>query len=232
MKPKMKFVIIPVIVMGLILALTTSCQKDEEPSDKITDKDGNVYTSVSIGTQVWMVGNLKTTKFNDGTAIQLVTDDSEWKNLTSSAFCYYDNDALMYKDDYGPLYNWFAVNSGKLCPSGWHVPSYDEWWTQLINTLGVGSIGDKLKETGTTHWKSPNIGANNETGFTALPGGFRTGFDGEFILIGSSGYWWTTTDLAGNKTLAWHCEIMRGYSDLFSDYQNKKDGYSVRCVKD
>ena len=116
--------------------------------------------------------NLKTTKYNDGTSIPNVTNDTSWSNLTTGAYCWYNND-VSYKNPYGALYNWYAVNTGKLAPKGWHVPS-DAEWTTLITYLGGESIaGGKLKEAGTTHWLSPNTEATNSTGFSALPGGRR-----------------------------------------------------------
>jgi uncharacterized protein (TIGR02145 family) len=123
--------------MEFLLILTYSCDgKDEEPNDKITDKDGNVYTSVTIGTQTWMVENLKTTKYNDGTAIPNVTDFSAWRNLITPAYSWPYNDASTYKAAYGGIYNWYAVNTGKLCPTGWHVPANNEWNT-LQTYLGA-----------------------------------------------------------------------------------------------
>ncbi len=159
-------------------------------------KDGsnNYYSVVQIGTQTWMAENLRATKFNDGTDIPLVTDYTDWDKLSTPGYCWYKNDADTYKIPYGALYNWFTVSTGKLCPAGWHVATNPEWAT-LVNTyLGGGSVaGGKLKETGTAHWKSPNTGASNETGFTALPGGNRT--YGASRGIGYGGFWWTATQM-------------------------------------
>ena len=123
MKTKNGILLCLTMVMGLHLILINSCSKDEAENNpaSITDKDGNVYTSVTIGTQVWMVENLKTTKYNDGTPIPNVTDNTEWSNLTTPAYCWYDND-ITKKNPYGALYNGYAVRTGKLCPTGWHVP--------------------------------------------------------------------------------------------------------------
>ncbi len=134
----------------------------------ISDADGNTYATVAIGTQVWMKENLKSTKYNDGTSISLVTVASDWTALRTHGYCWYDNN-VSYQNIYGALYNWYTVNSGKLCPSGWHVPTDNEW-TTLINYLGGASIaGSKLKEAGTVHWVSPNI-ATNVSGFAGSPG--------------------------------------------------------------
>jgi uncharacterized protein (TIGR02145 family) len=212
------------IVMGLLLILTYSCDgKDEEPTDKITDKDGNVYTSITIGTQVWMVENLKTTKYNDGSAIPNVTDNTEWTNLTTRAYCWYDNDALTYKTPYGAMYNRYAVNTGKLCPTGWHVPSDAEWTTLITFLGGVDIAGGKLKEAGTSHWETPNYGTH-ESGFTALPGGERNGTY-FFLGIGSYGLYWTSN---GNY---------RGMSSsvesvMVGENIEYVEGLSIRCIQD
>ena len=216
------------IIIGSFLILTHSCKKDETPTDKITDKDGNIYTSVTIGTQVWMVENLKTTKFNDGTSIPNVTDNTAWIRLTTPGYCWYNND-VANKTPYGALYNWYAVNTGKLCPTGWHVPS-DAEWTELTDYLGGESVaGGKLKETGTIHWDSPNTGATNETGFTALPGGGHD-VDGTFGYVGEIGIWCSAT--AYNTYDAWGRFI--GYSDSYLDrnHMGKEIGVSVRCLRD
>ena len=177
--------------MGLILFFSNSCNKDEE--SVIKDADGNVYTSVTIGTQVWMVENLKTTKFNDGNQITNSTDNNAWYSLTNSLYCWYNND-IANKNPYGALYNYAAVASGKLCPTGWHVPSDTEINT-LVSFLGGASVaGGKLKESGTTHWQSPNTSATNEYGFTALPVGKREtvvyGMGGGFGSMAQIGWHW------------------------------------------
>ena len=125
--------------MGLVLILSYGCTKDNNnnPSSSITDTDGNVYTSVAIGTQVWMVENLKTTKYNDNSAIPLVTDNTAWGNLSTSGYCWYSND-IANKTAYGALYNWYAVNTSKLCPTGWHVP-IDAEWKILERNLGMNN---------------------------------------------------------------------------------------------
>ena len=186
------------LVSLMFVILTSGCKKDEKTNDPpptatVTDIDGNVYNTVTIGTQVWMVENLKTTRFNDGSAIQLVSDDTVWSNLTSPGYCWYDNDEATNKDPFGALYNWYTVNSGKLCPAGWHLPTDDEW-DIIVNYLDGDTIaGGKMKETGTTLWNSPNTGATNSSGFTGLPGGFCN-FNGNFYSIGFNGSWWSTTE--------------------------------------
>jgi uncharacterized protein (TIGR02145 family) len=155
----------------------------------LMDVEGNVYKTVKIGNQVWMAENLKTTKNNDNSDIPLVSNRLEWLNISIPGYCWYDNDEANNKATYGALYNWFTVNTGKLCPTGWHVPNEREW-IKLTDYLGGANVaGGKLKESGTTHWESPNESATNESGFAALPGGFRFG-DGGFSNYGTNGYWW------------------------------------------
>jgi len=204
-----------------------SCEKEED--NTVKDIDGNIYHKVTIGTQVWMVENLKTTKYNDGTDIPNVTGNEEWDTLTTEAYCWYNNDQSTYKATYGALYNWHAVNTGKLCPTGWHVPTSDEWLT-LISFLGGEDVaGCKLKETDTTHWQSPNIEATNQSGFTALPGGYR--FDGVFDFLRHMGYWWSSSELEDGDAAKYWC-MNRYYCDIeeLIDYEN--NGFSVRCIKD
>ena len=158
------------------------------------DADGNLYSTIMIGTQTWMTVNLKTTKFNDNTEIPNVAENAPWSSLSTPAFCWYNN-VQDFTENYGALYNWFSVNSGKLCPTGWHVPSEKEWLT-LTDLLGGEFVaGGKLKELGTNHWMSPNTGATNDFNFTALPGGFRTGLEeGAFYASGYLSYFWASTE--------------------------------------
>jgi uncharacterized protein (TIGR02145 family) len=194
----------------------------------VNDIDGNAYNKVTIGVQVWMAENLKTTKYNDNTSIPLVTDNAAWVALTTSGYCWYNNDAATYKATYGALYNWYTVNTGKLCPTGWHVPE-DAEWTTLITYLGGKLVaGGKLKETGTTHWSSPNTGATNETGFTALPGGNRY-FNGTYYSIGGYGGWWGSTE--DSTTYAWSRFMSCDSTSVGRSYGSKRGGFSVRCVK-
>ena len=202
----------------------------------VNDNDGNTYKTIQIGTQIWMAENLKTILYNDNTTIPLVTVDEEWEALSAPgpAYCWYNNDAVTYKATYGALYSWYAVdaasNGGRnVCPTNWHVPT-DVEWTTLTTYLGGESVaGDKLKETGTTHWLSPNTGATNETGFTALPSGYRN-FLGPFYNIGVSSSWWSSTEYF---TLAAYYRYMTYYlSSVGNSYSNEHYGYPVRCLKD
>lgn len=139
----------------------------------VTDVDGNVYQTIGIGSQFWIAENLKTTKYNDGTSIPLVTDNRDWSLLFTPAYCWYNNDEINNKITYGALYNWYTLNTGKLCPSGWHVPNNTEW-AVLASYLGGPEVaGGKMKVPGTDYWNSPNTGATNSSGFSAFPGGLH-----------------------------------------------------------
>jgi uncharacterized protein (TIGR02145 family) len=177
-----------------------------------------------------MATNLKTTKYNDGTTIPLVTDGAAWVALSTPGYCWYNNDAATYKATYGALYNWYTVNTGKLCPTGWHVPTNAEW-TTLTTYLGGESVaGGKLKESGTAHWDSPNTGATNETGFSALPGGLRDQLNGgPFINIGFGGYWRSSNEYIGYDAQYWGMFSDRSY--VWTINADKRSGYSVRCLK-
>jgi uncharacterized protein (TIGR02145 family) len=198
-------------------------------NSQVIDIDGNVYKIVIIGKQKWMGENLKTTKFNDGTSIQVVTDNNAWGNLKTPGYSWYKNDAVTYKATYGALYNWYAVNTGKLCPLGWHVPSDDDW-TVLTNYLGdISLAGGKLKETGTNHWTSPNTGATNETGFTALPGGSRHVVQ-QFNYVGRFGNYWSGTTI--NANYSWFNVLSNDNSTIYRGEGRKRNGHSVRCLQD
>lgn len=197
-------------------------------SGTFTDpRDGNIYKWVKIGAQIWMAENLRTTKYSDGSNIQNVTDVKTWANLIIPGYCWYNNDAAN-KNTLGSLYNWYATNTGKLAPIGWHIPS-DTEWTILTTYLGGESrAGSKLKESGTSHWKSPNTGATNETVFTALPGGDRC--KGTFSYVGLRGYWWSST--ADYSSYAWGRYLGTNTSGIYRLEIDKDSGFSVRCVKD
>ncbi|NVO04113.1 MAG: hypothetical protein HXX09_15560 [Bacteroidetes bacterium] len=169
-------------------------------------RNGKVYKTIKIGTQTWMAENLR---------------------YNVSIGCWGYNDEISNVLTYGYLYDWETAK--KVCPSGWHLPS-DAEWTTLTNYLGVDSIaGGKLKEIGTTHWASPNAGATNESGFTALPGGYRNN-GGAFDGIGGGGSWWSSTESGTNNAWSWCMNY--GYSYVARSYNNKANGFSVRCIKD
>jgi len=199
----------------------------------VTDIDGNIYKTVTIGTQTWMAENLKTIHYRNGDPIPNVTDNNEWAYLYTGAYCWYGND-LAKKDVYGALYNGYSVkDSRNIAPVGWHVPSKDEWNT-LINYLGGNSVaGGKMKETGTAHWTSPNVDASNESGFNALPSGIRSKDTGAFNNIGlMCTYRTSTEELASGYDSSWHIMLYNQNANITPSYSVKVYGYAVRCIKD
>jgi uncharacterized protein (TIGR02145 family) len=198
---------------------------------QVSDVDGNTYTTVSIGSQVWMGGNLKTAKYNDNTAIPNVTVNATWEALSTAAYCWYANDDATYKNRYGALYNWYAVKIGKLCPIGWHVPTIAEWTTLSTFLGGTLISGSKLKEVGTSHWNSPNTDATNETGFTALPGGNRT-VTGTFGELGDAGYWWMSTEAVPSILGAKSWKLINSGGIMNSIDADENIGMSIRCIND
>jgi uncharacterized protein (TIGR02145 family) len=194
----------------------------------VKDIDGNVYKTVNIGNQTWMAENLKTSRYNDGRKIPLVTDTTQWQKY-EPAFCWYNNDEKTNKEKYGALYNWYAVNTNKLCPVGWHVPNSEEL-SSLVSfsykdTLTAGS----MKEIGTVHWRIPNKGATNETGFSARPGGYR-GQHAAFECLSEQGIWWISTEENEYIGRSW----MLNYDDsrVHPAWPSKRVGFSVRCLMD
>jgi uncharacterized protein (TIGR02145 family) len=221
----------PFIIMGMLLMLTSSCKKDkeEDPSSiTVTDFDGNVYHSVTIGTQVWLVENLKVTHYRNGDAIPNVTGNTQWEASTTGAYCNYDN-SVVNGTTYGRLYNWYAVNdSRKICPTGWHVPSDVEWTVLTTYLGGAFDAGAKLKEKGTTHWKLPNAGATNASGFTALPAGHRIFAGGFEYLLWGCGFW--GTNLVGNDATVMYLDY--NTTDFYHALEGRNYGRSVRCIQD
>lgn len=222
-------------LLYILLFMSISCKKSSDsptifPNGTITDIDGNVYNVVTIGSQTWMKENLKTSRFNDGTTINLVSDGLAWARTSTPGYCWYYNN-IVNKDIYGAMYNWYSVGTKKLCPVGWHVPDNNDW-TTLINFLGGESIaGGKLKETGTNHWTSPNDGATNESLFTGLPGGYRSYKDGVFFSIGDNCSWWSSTYI-DNTTAKLRALTNYGTSDVQNVDAHTGYGVYVRCVKD
>jgi uncharacterized protein (TIGR02145 family) len=207
----------------------------------VTDYDGNIYPTVQIGSQTWMAGNLKVTHYEDGSAIPLVEGTSAWDGMTTSsrAYCWYNN-STANRDTYGGLYSWAGAMKGAassssnpsgvqgVCPDGWHLPS-DSEWTVLTDYLGgLSNAGGKMKEAGLVHWNSPNVGANNASGFTALPGGNRY-YSGSFDGIGNGAIFWSTTE--SNSSNAWVSGLNYNSAEAYSYDDLKRSGFSVRCVK-
>jgi uncharacterized protein (TIGR02145 family) len=194
----------------------------------ITDIDGNLYRTIVIGDQCWMMENLRVTHYRNGDSLPNVTGLEDWEGLSGGAYCNYNNseDSIAV---YGRLYNWYAVNaSSDIAPEGWHVPA-DAEWQSLIDFLGGASVaGGKLKDTGTVHWCSPNIGATNESGFKALPRGLR--YAGSFVFGCEIASFWSSTEFG--DYYAW-CELIANSdSAIERSYYLRNEGFSVRCVKD
>jgi uncharacterized protein (TIGR02145 family) len=213
--------------------LTNSCKKEEiiDPPNTIRDIDGNLYHTVTIGTQIWMLENLKVTHYRNGVPIPNITDSTIWCNIKKGAYCDYDNNPINSKT-YGKLYNWYAVaDSNNLCPKGWHIPSNEEWTTLTDYLGGIDEAAGKLKEIDTIHWQSPNIGATNTSGFTALPGGWRIEL-ATFIDINRLGKWWSSSYGGPNTGVAKGRSLYYDFNSVGSFYYSMQCGLSVRCIKD
>lgn len=244
MKRKNRIWMYSLIVLGLTAIIMTGCEKDDDTKPEpitstVTDLDSNTYVTVKIGSQTWMVENLRTTKFNDNTAIPEIAGNEQWATLTTPGYCWYDNN-INYKDPYGALYNWHAVATGKLAPQGWHVATKEDW-EQLINYLGGPTVaGAKLKEIGTSHWINPNDDATNEIGFTAVPNGYRDdhegpfdmNFDGIFHNIYYRANWWTGTQDVDFPETAWAVDMLWNSNSIGLNNSPKGPGRAIRCVKD
>jgi uncharacterized protein (TIGR02145 family) len=221
-----------ILSFGLILSFTTGCEEKNEDPETVIDYDGNVYHVVKIGDQDWLVENLKVTHYRNGDAVPNVTGDAAWEGLAElekGAYCDYGNNPAN-GNIYGRLYNFYAVRDSRgLAPAGWHVATDAEWTTMTTFLGGEGVAGGKLKETGLTHWMTPNTDATNSSGFTALPGGFRW-FSGVYEYNGLGGVWWTST--AGTDIDGTTRYLDYQAPDCMRDLNNMRHGASVRCVRD
>ena len=225
------------LLLGIVIIAYFIVSGIKNQGNEIDSGNSQLIKEVKIGNQVWMVENLKTTRYNDGTSIPLVKNNKEWQNLKTPAYCWYDNKRTNFRNTYGALYNWYTVNTGKLCPVGWHVPSDAEWRT-LTHFLGdsiyfVKEVaGDKLKEAGNAHWEfQDTINSVNEYGFTALPGGTRTIYGGSFG-IGKDGNWWSSSDKYVSNGDAVSRQMRYDFGGISKLPQYKQTGCSVRCIKD
>jgi uncharacterized protein (TIGR02145 family) len=219
-----------------------SCTLSRSVEITVTDASGNTYPTVTIGTQVWMAENLRTTKYRDGSNIPVVTDNTQWANnwnngnpLQQPMMCWYNNDQATYTaNKFGALYNWYAINPAtngnkNVCPTGWHVPT-DAEWTTLTTFLGGQNVaGGNMKSTGTQYWSSPNTDATNSSGFSGLPGGFRVS-NGVFDNFGLNGNWWSSTETS--TVSAWNRRLGYSLGGVYRYDYVKAYGFSVRCVKD
>ena len=207
---------------------STDDDTTETSSAEAKDADGYTYKTVTIGEQEWFAENLKTSKYNDGTPIPNIADDTEWSNDTIGAWSHYDNDN-QYDSIYGKLYNWYAVETGKLCPTGWHVPT-DAEWTVLTDYLTAnghsGLEGKALKATsGWFDYDDQSGNGTDDYGWNGLPGGFRYDYDGDFDDVGSNGNWWSSSD-------AWYRDLYSDSDSVYSFSEGKDYGFSVRCLRD
>jgi len=223
--------------MGIQVSFTTILSLTGELSfnssltyGSVSDIEGNTYKTIQTGTQTWMAENLRTTKYNDNTPITNVQDNPTWTALVSPAYSWYNN-LTENKNLTGARYNWYAAGSSKICPTGWHVPTDNEW-TILTDYLGgLMAAGGKMKEAGLTHWEEPNIGASNSSGFTAIPAGQRRGDSGAFTGLGLYDSWWSSTEY--NIYKSWYRSVAAINTQVWrSSGAVKQTGLSLRCVKD
>jgi uncharacterized protein (TIGR02145 family) len=207
-----------------------SPETEDLPADNkakdITDIDGNFYSTVNIGTQTWMVQNLKVRRFRNGDSIPNVISNKDWAYITTEAYCNYENN-VDNADIYGLLYNWSAVNDSRnIAPTGWHVPSDVEWQTLIDHLGGSSKAGGKIKNT--DGWLNSGNGSNSSE-LSALPGGIR-GSNGVFDGIGYSAFFWSSTGISSDG--AWGRLLSYVGSGIVRDDANRMDGFSVRCVRD
>jgi uncharacterized protein (TIGR02145 family) len=218
------------LVFALFIIIGFECcnKKDSDNEKTIKDIDGNIYHSIMIGTQTWMIENLNVTHYRNGLPIQNLSDSISWGKDTTGAFCDYNN-SKANTAIYGHLYNWFAIkNSSIIAPLGWHVPSQTEWET-LVDFLGGSKASGKLKANDTIHWHSPNVDVSNSSGFTALPGGLRNS-QGTFYSLGDISSFWTSTPY--EESFAFRAEMLNFAYGVCDCYSNRRCGYSIRCIKD
>ena len=221
-----------ILILSAYIMVSGLLSAQQVMENAISDIDGNIYNSVTIGTQTWMKENLRTTSYCNGDPIELVTDSLAWHNYRGGAVCNYKNDPKI-SQTYGRMYNYYAVIDKRgLCPKGWHVPSDDEWQV-LCDYLGGHMIaGGKMKEAGTEHWSGPNEGATNESGFTALPAGRQ--YHQEFWFLGEyTNMWSTTENITDYSTDVVWCRYLSFSLEQLNRFTYKKNyGLSVRCLKD
>lgn len=235
--------ILIVFILGLFLNHLVSCDSENGTNSEVeiiieestvTDIDGNTYMTVKIGSQWWMTENLATTTFNDGTPITLVEGNTTWNNITTPAYCWYDNNEDANKYSKGALYNWYVVNTQKLCPSNWHVPSQKEWekLEEYLDSLGYNRTQGKILKS-ETGWKDEGNGIDFFH-FSAKPSGYLFSEE-SFKGVGESGNWWTSSLFFDFESPAkpWLVFMHYELDYVFHIYGDKKEnGYSVRCIKD
>jgi uncharacterized protein (TIGR02145 family) len=237
MQKEFKNLICRLIIMGLVLICASCCKKVYV--NNVKDIDGNIYKTVAIGNYRWMAENLKTTIYNNGIEIPKVTGNSAWSGLSSGAYCWY-NDNGSNAGHYGALYNWYAVNTGNLCPNGWRVPSDEEWKYLEGYADSMYRVGDPVWDTSglrgydagkrlkaASGWRSDGNGTDI-FGFRALPGGEHLNSFNN--TLGSSGFWWSSTEAGASS--AWYRSMIYAFDYVSRDSHPKKMGFSVRCLRD
>jgi uncharacterized protein (TIGR02145 family) len=243
------------IILFVVFAISNACKNDDNqingsapfpevnalnPNleyDSIFDIDGNSYAVIEIGNQTWMAENLRTTRFCNGDIIENILSSTEWQDSGLIAWAYFDNDSR-YNKITGKLYTWYAAaDQRNICPCGWHVPTESDWNT-LINSIDPSAdggnvwpnfAGSQLKSAGTDVWETPNLAANNQSGFSALPGGHRY-INGTFNNFGLHGYWWSATE--SNALDAWYRAMFHGNGIASRASYEKGLGLAIRCIKD
>jgi len=217
-----------ILLPGVLIFLLSGCDKGDDTPDPVTDIDGNIYQTVAIGNQVWMAENLRTTKLNDGSDIKMISKNQEWHSASYPAFSWYNNDSSLFRVPYGALYNAYVAENDKICPTGWHVPSVEEF-RSLAVSLGDSLVaGGKLKSEGTTQWHSPNSGADNSSQFSALPSGMRY-FEGTFSSLSYFTAFWSSSK-PDTASMNYMCLSYLDSKTTFGA-KSKKHGFSIRCIR-
>lgn len=219
----------------------------EKTYGSLTDQQGNTYKTIIIGSQVWMAENLKTSRYRNGDLIPNITEQVVWEGISGGAWCNYENDS-QYDCPYGKLYNWYTVSDARnICPTGWHVPSESDWNTLIgyldpsfqpnpnsTNLLLSSFAGGRLKSTGTQYWDSPNTNASNESGFSALPSGYRIvnnePYDRKFYSLNGSSSFWSST--SSDSAFAKIIRVEHASSNVYKVKYEKRRGFAVRCIQD
>ena len=224
---KKKFFNAILVSICICISILQSCHKEKEGQNTVMDADGNIYNEVYIGDQTWMNGNLKTTKYNDGSPILNLINKTSWIHDTIGAYCWYIDD-LKNRDPRGAIYNFNAVKTGKLCPCGWHVATDDDW-NQLEQNIRNDlippdtNVVDRILSKYGWEFYGDNVNATDDYSFSAIPNAFR-GYEGTFVYSGRHSWWWTSTENENNLVIV-RLLLTRTYSE-------KESGYAVRCIKD
>lgn len=235
----MKYANIKTLALGIALFTISSCGKKDSPTPTptptpkptdpttVSDVDGNVYNVVRIGTQLWTVENLRTTRYNDSTTIPTGLSNAAWTATSTGAYSIY-NDDNANNTTYGKLYNWYAASSGKLAPKGWHIPTPAEWDILVQEVGGYSVAGGKIKSTSAL-WIAPNLAADNNSKFSGLPSGYKTNSN-IYALLGESAYWWASTPR--NAVQGDYLRVHSGLAGAVANGATKSFGLAIRCVKD